>query len=77
MGKRKPLERNQRTGQYSGKLPMEISKVAEQMATEYFERFNTVDVFDLMIRFEMALHHIGNMTNLKETDFEKDKGSGN
>lgn len=70
MGKRKPLERNQRTGQFSGDLPVEIGKVAKQMATEYFERFNTVDVFDLIVKFEIALHYVGALTNLKETDKE-------
>ena len=73
---RKTLERNERTGQFAGKLPVEIGNVADQMATEYFKKFNEVDIFDLMYIFESRLRLRGILTRMEEGN-EFDKGPGN
>lgn len=63
---RKTIQRNERTGQFAGHLPVEIGEVAKQMADEYFEKFNEVDIFDLIYIFESQLRHRGTFTLMKE-----------
>lgn len=63
---RKTIQRNERTGQFSGPITKEISEFAGQMADDYFEKFNEVDIFDLIYIFESQLRHRGTFTLMKE-----------